>query len=176
LQGKIQVSTRHRYCVIANYGRWKVTFNLAAPSFRVRSVKSHRLRNDLHNGKSRRSVLSSGRRDSASTKSSRCPARELAFPVCDTPCCDVHTPMSIRSMGLTSSGHPRPGSGGPTGPLRHRRPRIADSGAHAPRRNACRRTRLGLRAVSGPRELRADARLRGATGCTTPLGPSREMF
>ena len=23
-------------------------------------------------------------------------------------CCDMHTPMSVRSMGLTSSGHPRP--------------------------------------------------------------------
>jgi hypothetical protein len=71
----------------------------------------------------------------------------------------MHTPMSVRSMGLTSSGHPRPGSGGPTEPLRHRRLRIAGSGPHAPRRTAGRRTRMGLRAVSGPRELRADARL-----------------
>jgi hypothetical protein len=49
-------------------------------------------------------------------------------------CCNMHTPMSVRSMGLTSSGHPRPGSGGPTEPLRHRRLRIACSGQHAPRR------------------------------------------
>jgi hypothetical protein len=75
------------------------------------------------------------------------------------PCCNMHMPMSVRSMGLTSTGHPRPGSGGPTEPLRHRRLRIAGSGPHAPRRTAGRRTSMGLRAVSGPRELRADARL-----------------
>ncbi len=28
-------------------------------------------------------------------------------------CCNMHMPMSQRSMGLTSSGHPRPGSGRP---------------------------------------------------------------
>jgi hypothetical protein len=33
----------------------------------------------------------------------------------------MRTPLSVRSMGLTSSGHPRLGSGGPTEPLRHRR-------------------------------------------------------
>jgi hypothetical protein len=43
-------------------------------------------------------------------------------------CCDRHTPMSVRSMGLTSSGHPRAGPGGPTGPLRHWRLRIVGSG------------------------------------------------
>jgi hypothetical protein len=47
-------------------------------------------------------------------------------------CCDMHTPMSVMSVGLTSSGHPRPGSGGPTEPLRHRRLCIAGSGQHAP--------------------------------------------
>jgi hypothetical protein len=74
----------------------------------------------------------------------------------------MHTPMSVRSTGLTSSGHPRPGSGGPTEPLRRLRNwllRIAGSGPHAPRRTAGRRTRMSLRAVSGPRELLADARL-----------------
>ena len=40
----------------------------------------------------------------------------------------MHTPMSVRSMGLTSSGHPRAGPGGPTGSLRHRRLRIVGSG------------------------------------------------
>jgi hypothetical protein len=44
---------------------------------------------------------------------------------------------------MTSSGHPRPGSGGPTEPLRHRRQRIAGSGPHALRRTAGRRTRNG---------------------------------
>jgi hypothetical protein len=82
-------------------------------------------------------------------------------------CCDMHTPKSVRSMCLTSSGYPRPGSGGPTEPLRHQRLRMAGSGPHAPRRTASRRTSMGLQAVSGPRELRADARPRGATGCTT---------
>jgi hypothetical protein len=96
-------------------------------------------------------------------------------------CCYMHTPMSVRSMGWTSSGHPRPGSGGPTEPLRHRRLRIAGSGPHAPRHTAGRRTRMGLRAMSGPRELRADARPRGATGCTTlwaegaVFGPRAEL-
>ncbi len=71
----------------------------------------------------------------------------------------MHTPMSVRSMGLSSSGHPLAGSGGPTEPLRHRRLCIAGSGPHAPRRTDGRRTSMGLRAVSGPRELRADARL-----------------
>jgi hypothetical protein len=59
--------------------------------------------------------------------------------------CNMHTPMSVRSMGLTSLGHPRPGSGGPTEPLRHRRLRIAGSGPHAPRRTAGRRTGRGSR-------------------------------
>jgi hypothetical protein len=70
--------------------------------------------------------------------------------------------MSVRSTGLPSSGHPRAGPGGPNEPLGHRRLRIAGSGPHVPRRTAGRRTRLGLRAVSGPLELRADARLGGA--------------
>jgi hypothetical protein len=83
-------------------------------------------------------------------------------------CCDMHTPMSVRtlrSMGLTSSGHPRPGLGGPTETLRHQRLRSAGSGPHAPRRTASRRTSMGMQAVSGQRELRADARPRGATSC-----------
>ncbi len=74
----------------------------------------------------------------------------------------MRTPLSVSSMGLTSSG-----SGGPTEPLRHRRLRIAGSWQHALRRIAGRRTQLCLRAVSGPQELLADARHRGATGCST---------
>jgi hypothetical protein len=82
----------------------------------------------------------------------------------------MHPPMSVRSMRSTSSGHPRPGPGGPTELLGHRRLRIAGSGPHAPRRTAGRWNRLGLRAVSGPRELLADAHLGGATGCLVLLG------
>jgi hypothetical protein len=47
--------------------------------------------------------------------------------------CGMRTPMSAKSSGLTSSGHPRAGgSGGPTEPLRHRRLRVAGPGPHAP--------------------------------------------
>jgi hypothetical protein len=47
---KSQLTASYRHCSIANYGRWKVTFNLAAPFYRVRSVTSHRLGDILRNG------------------------------------------------------------------------------------------------------------------------------
>jgi hypothetical protein len=88
-------------------------------------------------------------------------------------CCDMHTPMSVRSMGLTSSGHPRPGSDGPNEPLRHQRLCSAGSGQHAPRRTASRRTSMGdimgLRSAGRERAAGAAGRRppRGASGCTT---------
>jgi hypothetical protein len=59
--------------------------------------------------------------------------------------------LSLRSMGLTSSGYPLAGPGGPTEPLYHWRLRMTGSGLHALRRNAGRWTRLGLRDLRGPR-------------------------
>ncbi len=46
---KSQLAASYRHCSIANYGRWRVTLNLAAPFYRVRSVNSHRLGDILRN-------------------------------------------------------------------------------------------------------------------------------
>ena len=48
------------------------------------------------------------------------------------PCDDMPTPMSVWSMGLTSSGHPWAGPGSPTASLRHRRLRMAGSKPQCP--------------------------------------------
>ena len=47
-------------------------------------------------------------------------------------CDDMPTPMSVWSMGLTSSGHPWAGPGSPTASLRHRRLRMAGSRPQCP--------------------------------------------
>jgi hypothetical protein len=82
----------------------------------------------------------------------------------------LHTvmPGSARSMGLTSSGHPRAGPGGLTDPLRHRRLRMSGSEPHAPDAPPAAGAN---RAVSGPRELRVDACLGGCHRLPDPIGP-----
>ncbi len=78
-------------------GRWKVSFNLAAPLYRVRSGKSQRLRYTALNGTSSSARSRQPPEPESSIRvpgrlpvtrmhrdSSRCLARALAPPVCDT--------------------------------------------------------------------------------------------
>ena len=88
-------------------------------------------------------------------------------------CCDMHTPMSVRSMGLTSSGHPRPDR---VARLDHYA--IGDYASSAPA--ACPATHRRPRDPSGPAGHRraagaAGRRLPSSHRLPDPIGPgSRE--
>jgi hypothetical protein len=87
----------------------------------------------------------------------------LSIQAPSPPCCDMHTPMSVRSMGLTRWGNPRSGPSNPTNTTPSATLHdMTGSGPHALRRTAGRRTRLGLLAVSwrlgAPVDIGADKR------------------
>ncbi len=62
----------------------------------------------------------------------RCNTIGSIFAQQGPPCDDMPTPMSVWSMGFTSSGHPWAGPGSPTASLRHRRLRMAGSSPKCP--------------------------------------------
>jgi hypothetical protein len=89
--------TPHREHAMTKDGRWKVSFNLAAPFYRVRSGKPQRLRYTALNGTSSSAQSRQPPEPESSIRvpgrlpmtrmhrdSSRCLARALAPPVCDT--------------------------------------------------------------------------------------------
>jgi hypothetical protein len=98
LQGMSSPRTPHGEHAMTKDGRWKVSFDIAAPFYRVRSGKSQRLRCAALNGTSSSARSRQPPEPESSIRvpghvpvtrihrdSSRCVARALAPPVCDTP-------------------------------------------------------------------------------------------
>jgi hypothetical protein len=117
--------TPHRENAMTKDGRWKVSFNLAAPFYRVRSGKPQRLRYTALNGTSSSAQSRQPPEPESSIRvpgrlpmtrmhrdSSRCLARALpvAPPVCDTTAAAAAAARMAPGAGRRSVSHGPPES------------------------------------------------------------------